>query len=617
MKKFILLLALFLLCDIVHASHLDLVPIDGVFSSQRNMSNGSYFSSNQKKYYMDGRIVYCVEPGAPIYTNYYNGVLDLYSAGINSLVVDRISLIGYFGYDYPGHSNDRYFMATQELIWETVGNNEVHFTTGINNTGNMINIDYEKNEIMSLVNQYQVKPSFDTELVSGVYGDKTVLIDSNNVLSNYEVKSGNAYIDGDKLFISFDKLGSDSILLSHKKYDDSSSVFYMDSDSQDFMFLRAPDINSVVYVESYIPRNKVIIDKKGMMLENYDSDFIFNLRGLNDVHFGLYASNDIYEDNSLIYMKDELIDELITTSGSASSSVLPNGDYYLKEISTIDGFILDDTVYDIHFDNSEKEVFIYMINLENERQKIFLNLSKNGEVFDGIVSDSGNYLNVPLSGIKFGLYSGNDIYNDDGKLAVSRDTLIRELVTDLSGNINEELNIPLGTYYLKELETIEGYKIDNNIYEFNVSKGSGDNIKIMVTKEPILNELIKSRLVINKIDEFGNRLEGAKFRLFDSYDNLIYEGTTDSNGIISISNLSYGRYYFYEVSAPYGYVTDGRIYEVFVNTDDDLIEVSVLNNRMPITSDIYDIPKKFSMVGLGFGLLSLSFATIYEKCKKN
>ena len=56
---------------------------------------------------------------------------------------------------------------------------------------------------------------------------------------------------------------------------------------------------------------------------------------------------------------------------------------------------------------------------------------------------------------------------------------------------------------------------------------------------------------------------------------------------------------------------------MFVNTDDDLIEVSVLNNKMPITSDIYDIPKKFSMIGLGFGLLSLSFATIYEKCKKN
>ena len=617
MKKFILLLVLFLVHDIVHASHLDLVPIDGVYSSQHNMNNGSYFSSNQKKYYMDGKIVYCVEPGAPIFTNYYDGVLDLYSSDINSDIIDRISLIGYFGYDYPGHNSDKYFMAAQELIWETVGNNEVHFTTGINNTGNLVNIDYEKNEIMSLVNRYSVKPSFDSELVSGTYGDKFMLIDSNNVLSDYEVKSGNAYIDGDKLFVSFDKLGSDSVLLSRKKYDDLSSVFYMDSSSQDFMFLRAYEVDSVVYLESYIPRNKVIIDKKGMVLEGYNNSFIFGLRGLSDIHFGLYASNDIYEDNNLVYMKDELIEELITNDGIVSSSLLPNGDYYLKEISTIDGFVLDNTIYNIHFDNSEKEVFEYMVNLENDRQKIFLNLSKNGEVFDSIVCDSGSYSNVPLSGIKFGLYNSNDIYNVDGELIVSRDTLIKELVTNNSGDINEELSIPLGTYYLKELETIDGYSLDDNIYEFNVSKGSGGDIKIMVTREPILNKLIKSRLVINKIDEFGNRLKGASFRLFDSSDNLIYEGTTDINGNISISNLGYGRYYFYEVSAPYGYVTDGRIYEVFVNTDDDLIEVSVLNNRMPITNDIYDIPKKFSMVGLGFGLLSLSFATIYEKYKKN
>ena len=463
---------------------------------------------------------------------------------------------------------------------------------------------------MSLVNRYSVKPSFDSEFVSGVYGDKIVLVDSNDVLSNYEVKSDNAYIDGNKLVINFDRLGSDRVLLSRRKYDDLSSVFYMDSGSQDFMFLRAPHIDSVVYLESYIPRSKVIIDKKGMMLEGYDTDFVFGLRGLDDVHFGLYASNDIYEGDSLVYMKDELIDELVTINGSVSTSLLPNGDYYLKEISTIDGFVLDDTIYDIHIDNSEKEVFIYMINLENERQKIFLNLSKAGEVFDGIVSDSGNYLNVPLSGIKFGLYNSSDIYNVDGELIVNKDTLIKELVTDSSGSVNIELSIPLGTYYLKELETKKGYKIDDNIYEFSVSRGNYDDIKIMVTKEPFLNELIKSSLVINKIDEFGNRLEGAKFKLFDSFDNLIYEGITDSNGIIS-------RYYFYEVSAPTGYVLDGRIYEVFVNTDDDLIEVSVLNNRMPVTSDIYDIPKKFSMVGLGFGLLSLSFATIYENCKKS
>lgn len=617
MKRFILFLFLFLMCGIVHASHLDLVPIDGVYSSQHNLSNGSYFSSNQKKYFMDGRIVYCVEPGAGIYTNDYYGVNDLSLSGMSSDILDKISLIGYFGYDYPGHNTDKYFMAAQELIWELIGNNEIHFTTGINSTGDIVNIDFEKNEIMNLVNHYYVKPSFDGELVSGIYGEKVILQDSNNVLSNYEVLSDGAYIEGDRLVIELDKLGSDSIRLSRKKYDQDSSVFYRDDSSQDFMFLRANSFESIIYTESFIPRNRVVVNKKGLALSDYSDHFIYEEKGLTGVHFGLYASSDIYEDNNLVYMRDEMISELVTSDGSLVFDNLPNGDYYLKELSTIDGYILDDTIYDIHLSNSDKEVFEYMVNLNNDRQKIFLNISKNGEVFNGIVSDSGSYSDIPLGGIKFGLYSSNDIYNVYGKKVLSKDKLIKEFVTDSSGSVSEELDIPLGTYYIKELETLDGYKIDPNIYEFNISKSDDDSIKIMVTKEPILNELIKSKLVIHKIDEFGNKLEGAFFKIFDGSDNLIYEGITNSDGIISIDNLCYGKYYFYEASAPQGYVTDGRIYEVNVYDDNDLIEVSVLNNKMPVTSDIYELPKRFSMVGLGFGLLSLSFAAIYEKCKKN
>ena len=156
--------------------------------------------------------------------------------------------------------------------------------------------------------------------------------------------------------------------------------------------------------------------------------------------------------------------------------------------------------------------------------------------------------------------------------------------------------------------------MDNNIYEFSVG-GNDDIIKIMVTREPIINEMIKSRLVINKIDSFGNKLSGCGFKLFDSNDNLIYEGITDSNGLISINDLGYGKYYFYEVSAPSGYILDDSIYEVIVNHDNDLIEVSVMNNRMPVTSDIYSYPKRLSAIGLGFGLLTLSLAVIYENRK--
>ena len=139
----------------------------------------------------------------------------------------------------------------------------------------------------------------------------------------------------------------------------------------------------------------------------------------------------------------------------------------------------------------------------------------------------------------------------------------------------------------------------------------------MVTKEPIINEVIKSKLVIVKIDEFGNRLEGAVFKIFDSNDNFIYEGVTDSNGILSIDELGYGKYYFYESLAPNGYISSSRVYDVFVNKDNDLIEVTVLNTKLPLTSDIYEVPRKISSIGLCFGFLTLSLCVIYEKCRKS
>ena len=606
---------MFLCLSVVKAEHLDLVPIDGVYSSQYNVDTGSYFSSNQKKYYMDGKIVYCVEPGVGIFTNDFYGVQDLYSSSISADIIDKISLIGHFGYDYPGHMTDNYFLASQELIWELLGNNEIHFTTGINNTGDIVNVDYEKNEIMSLVNRYYIKPSFDGSSVSGIYGDSVVLIDQNNVLSNYSVL-GNGYIDGNKLIVNLDSLGNNDITLVRNKYDNLSSLFYKDDISQDFMFLRAPDVISNVSISSYIPLNQISIDKKGLMLDGFDNDFIYKERGLDGVIFGLYASRDIHV-GDYNFSQDELVSTMETVDGFASSPLLPNGDYYLKEISTSDEFVLDDNVYDIHLDNSGEETFTYMIDLKNERKKIFINLQKHGEVFDGISSNEGNYLDVPLGGIKFGLFSGSDIYSVDGELLVPKDSKIFDFVTDSDGVINEQVDIPFGTYYFKELETLPGYKLDSNIYEFSVSNGVDDNIKIMVTKEPIVNEMIKSCLVIRKIDSSGNALEGASFRIFDSYNNLIYEGTTDSEGIISIDNLAYGKYHFYEVSAPNGYYLSSKIYEINVSSDDDLIEVSVLNEKMPVTSDIYAVPNKLSTIGLGFGLLTLSLGVVVENRKEN
>lgn len=595
MKKILLLCFMFFAFSFkIYASHLDLYKIDGVYSSQYNIDDSSYFSSNQKRYVMDGKTVYCVEPGINIMTREYVP-LDLSYSNFSSDVLDTISLIGYYGYDYPGHYTDRYFMATQELIWEIIGNNEVHFTTGVNNTGDYINIDYEKNEIMNLVNNHYLKPSFDGNSYDAVLGDELILTDSNNVLSNFEVLSGNAHIDGNDLVINVNELGNEGILISKKKYDDLESVYYRANNSQDFMFFRVSDVVSSVSVNGVIPYSYINLYKTGEVLVDYDGDFIYEERGLDGIRFGLYSNEDIYSNNELVYKRDELVDELVTVNGYASSINIPNGKYYLREYDTFDDLVITDDIY-IDIANNNSTVFKYDLNLKNERKNTVVSINKIGEVLD----DLNNSYFEGLEDVKFGLYSHDDIYSYDNKLLVGKDNLINTFVTDSSGKVLVDIDLPISSYYFKELEAPIEYVVDDSFIDVNFS--DDDYISYSISS---INYLKRGDLCVNKYNVFGEKLEGAYFSLYKG-DDLIYEGVT-SGGSITINNLPYGRYKLFEVKAPEGYIKSNDFYDVLI--DKSFINVDVYNEKLPVTSDIYYYKKMFSFVSVLFGLLGV----LYDK----
>lgn len=621
MKKILLFLGMFLMfsTSVFASGHLELERIDGVYSNQYDLENGNYYSYNQKKYIIDGRMVYCVEPGIDITTMDHNISYRLTDSGFSQDVINKISLIGHFGYDYPGHGTDRYFLAAQELIWETIGRNEVYFTTGINDTGDMINIDYEKNEIMSLVNKYMLKPSFDSTSVTGIYGDQIVLVDKNNVISDYNIgfSSDGISIDGNKLIVDLNTIGDKQILFRKKMYDNQSSVFYYAPNSQDFMFLRAEtNFISTVNVNSYVPVSKVKIVKNGLVLDGVDenNNFIYQEKGLSGVKFGIYSSDEIRYGNKFYFQKDQLIQELVTDNGVALSMDLPNGNYYIKELETLDEFVLDDNVTHFSLENYKEDTYTYTMEFHNDRKNVFINLEKHGEFLDEIIDNGGSYVELPLSGVKFGLFSNSDIYNVDGNLVLSKDSLIKTFVTDERGIINEQLDIPFGDYYIKEIETRTGYNSDSFVYEFSVSKSSSNDINIIVPG-PIVNRIKKGKLVINKVDEDGNKLDGACFKFYNSLNALVYEGCT-SDGSLILDNLAYGNYHFYEVSAPDGYLVSDEVYEASINGD-DVVQIDVINSTMPTTSDIYAFPRIVAFIGLGLGLLVLSSAIIYDKANKD
>lgn len=182
-----------------------------------------YMSAQYEQYTMNGKVVYCIEPGVDITTTAYLGYDGLQASPYDAATNKKIELIGHYGYDYPGHQTLRYRMATQALIWETTGGQIVEFWTEQYGYGDYININAEKNEIMRLVNAHYNKPSFNGSSMEVIIGKEYKITDTNGLMSEYELYSTdnlNVRIEGNNIFVTPLATGNltlnvDDLLQSH------------------------------------------------------------------------------------------------------------------------------------------------------------------------------------------------------------------------------------------------------------------------------------------------------------------------------------------------------------------------------------------------------------------
>ena len=101
-----------------------------VYYYDSNMGRTRYLHAS--KYLFGTTPAYCIELGKDIssynytYTNSFDGI------NIDEEKLNFIKLYSYYGYNYPGHDTDRYYMATQDLIWRTLVGTSIKFTIGFN-----------------------------------------------------------------------------------------------------------------------------------------------------------------------------------------------------------------------------------------------------------------------------------------------------------------------------------------------------------------------------------------------------------------------------------------------------------------------------------------------------
>lgn len=274
-------------------------------------------------------------------------------------------------------------------------------------------------------------------------------------------------------------------------------------------------------------KGEVNIKKTGEVPVITEEGFIFDPKPLEGVTFGLFAKEDIIHNDKVVAKAGDKISEAITNKdGEIKFSNLYLGHYFIKELKTLENYVLDENEYDFEllYKDQYTPVIVY--------SKAILNIRKTGKL-EFTKTDYSESKTLPNTTI--------EIYNEN-------DELVYRGKTDKNGKIIID-RIPQGKFYILEKEAPEGYKINEEKMWFEV-KENGD-----VIKSTMKDEDITGTLEFTKVDfSTDEPLPNTTIEIYNAdTDELVYTGVTDENGKLIIDKIKYGRYYILEKNAPEGY----------------------------------------------------------------
>ena len=269
-----------------------------------------------------------------------------------------------------------------------------------------------------------------------------------------------------------------------------------DADTNEFIMEVITDDNGEIIIDKLLSKgNYKIKEVNNQTIDGYeinDEEIYFEITGEEDLVTIEFPNNPVLgaikvlktneDGNALagvtfgLYQSDGTLVDIIVTdeSGIALFENLQASTYQLKELATLDGYLLDETVHEIELKLENNKLETVTIKLVNYQPKGSLEIIK--------VDTNNN----PLPETEFVLYDSNR-------------KEIKKTKTDSEGKIIID-NLLLGKYYLEEITPAEGYQLLDDIIEFEINNNK-EVITITVTNEKIDIDIPDTEISMN-IDDY-------------------------------------------------------------------------------------------------------------------
>lgn len=289
--------------------------------------------------------------------------------------------------------------------------------------------------------------------------------------------------------IKVDALTGDALKMDGIKfniYDANTNEFIMEVMTDDNGEIIIDNLSKGSYKIKEIDNQEIPgyeINEKEIYFEITGEEEIITVEFPNNPVLGALKVLKVNEDgNSLagvtfgLYQSDGALVDIVVTdeSGIALFENLQAGTYQLKELATIDGYLLDETVHEIELKLENNKLETVTIKLVNYQPKGSLEIIK--------VDTNNN----PLPETEFVLYDSNR-------------KEIKKAKTNSEGKIIVD-NLLLGKYYLEEITPADGYQLLDDIIEFEINNNK-EVITITVTNEKIDIDIPDTEISMN-IDDY-------------------------------------------------------------------------------------------------------------------